>query len=178
MEQHELDETTALRPPIKLLVGRPDLVLAEIGVWKGINARNMLNELDIRLLYLIDPYTSFPNSRETAMVSQEVLDGIKTCCFETLRNYNRIKRLELPSNQAVEFIPDDSLDGVYIDGDHRYIAVRDDLENYYPKVKKGGLISGDDFRKREAGLCKAVEEFAAQCKLELIINNQYWWLLK
>ena len=31
---------------------------------------------------------------------------------------------------------DNSIDAIYIDGDHSYEGVKNDLELYYPKVKK------------------------------------------
>lgn len=42
-------------------------------------------------------------------------------------------------------IPDESLDLVYIDGDHTLRGIVIDLISIYPKVKSGGFIGGDDF---------------------------------
>jgi predicted O-methyltransferase YrrM len=42
-------------------------------------------------------------------------------------------------------ITDESLDWVYIDADHRYESVLNDLRLVYPKVKHGGIIAGHDF---------------------------------
>ena len=40
---------------------------------------------------------------------------------------------------------DDYFDIIYIDADHRYNAVKKDLEITYKKVKIGGIISGHDY---------------------------------
>ena len=45
----------------KQLVGKKALVGAEIGVYEGAHALGLLNNLDIKKLYLIDPYTTYAN---------------------------------------------------------------------------------------------------------------------
>lgn len=47
-------------------------------------------------------------------------------------------------------------DMVYIDGDHEYEGVKADLEAFYPIVKEGGLIFGDD--KPYSYVMRAVED--------------------
>lgn len=49
------------------------------------------------------------------------------------------------SNIAVDAYPDNYFDFVYIDGDHSYKGAKSDLRNYYPKVKRGGVIAGHDY---------------------------------
>jgi hypothetical protein len=49
------------------------------------------------------------------------------------------------SDTAAEIFPNHSLDWIYIDGNHLYEFVLRDLESYYPKVKRGGFLSGDDY---------------------------------
>jgi hypothetical protein len=47
---------------------------------------------------------------------------------------------------AARFYDDDSLDLVFLDGDHREDSVRADIEAWLPKVKKGaGFLSGHDY---------------------------------
>ena len=41
-----------------------------------------------------------------------------------------------------------SIDLIFIDGNHTYKYVLEDLENYYPKLNKNGIICGDDFFMR------------------------------
>ena len=42
------------------------------------------------------------------------------------------------------FAPE-SVDFVYIDANHSYTYVRDDIQTWLPKVKKGGIIGGHDY---------------------------------
>ena len=36
-------------------------------------------------------------------------------------------------------------DFIYIDADHSYEACKLDLESYWPKLKQGGIMMGDDY---------------------------------
>jgi hypothetical protein len=56
-------------------------------------------------------------------------------------------------------LPDEYLDFVYIDGDHKYEEVKRDIECWFPKVKKGGCIGGHDYGKKNyLGVRRAVKE--------------------
>src|SRR6185503_15716318 len=63
------------------------------------------------------------------------------------------------STEAAAQFPDASLDVVFIDGDHEYTAVVADILAWWPKLKVGGFMAGDDFFMTP--VCKAVcEAFA------------------
>ncbi len=83
--------------------------------------------------------------------SKEISDGIVVI--------NR-----MTSEEAVGLFEDDSLDWVYIDGDHHYAAVKADLQLWYPKVRPGGVLAGDDMHTGGwwgDGVARAVAEFAS-----------------
>ena len=66
-----------------------------------------------------------------------------------------------PSATALGGMPDDSLDFVYVDGDHAYDGVRMDLELSVAKTRPGGLISVDDHmlgKWWDDGIVRAVNE--------------------
>jgi len=56
--------------------------------------------------------------------------------------------MQMPSKLAAEQITDQSCDLVFIDGDHSYSAVRDDIDAWRSKVKPGGILCGDDCEGR------------------------------
>jgi cephalosporin hydroxylase len=68
-------------------------------------------------------------------------------------------------------VEDNSLDVVYIDGDHKYPSVINDLDLWYPKIKNGGFLCGHDYSKRpnhrHSGVTKAVDEFVDFHGLEI-----------
>jgi cephalosporin hydroxylase len=60
---------------------------------------------------------------------------------------------------AAECFGDESVDVVFVDGDHNYEAVLADISTWWPKLKVGGFMAGDDFMMSD--VCRAVcEQFA------------------
>lgn len=153
--------TTYIKDSIK----KSDLVGVEIGTCRGINAKNILTTLSIKHLYLIDSYEGVWNKYEGE--ARKLLSG-----------YNgMITIIKKKSMDAVNDIPYD-VDFVYIDGNHDYEFVKQDIQCYYPKVSNGGIIGGHDFSVRFHGVARAVIEFAVECKKELQGIGQDWWIVK
>lgn len=57
----------------------------------------------------------------------------------------RVEQLNVKSTDAAGRFDDASLDFVYVDGDHTYQGVKDDLVAWLPKIRPGGFIGGDDY---------------------------------
>lgn len=67
--------------------------------------------------------------------------------------------------------PDEYFDFVYIDGDHRYAAVKEDLELYFKKLKVRGLLCGGDYGESgwwKGGVERAVDEFASNNIVKIV----------
>ena len=50
--------------------------------------------------------------------------------------------------EAADGFDDESLDFVYIDGNHDFLHVAQDLHHWEKKVRLGGLVAGHDFSRR------------------------------
>jgi len=173
-----------LRPSLKNLVGKKDLVGVEIGVFLGKNSLKILNNLDIKKLYLIDPYEKGVRFKNIGCV-----DGveIKKHALKKLDSYNnKIIWIEDISNNVVYYI-EDELDFVYVDGDHTYDGVIKDLNNFYKLIKIGGLIGGHDFDKETAGnqVRRAVYDFFKPLNKQVYSDSDPddsktmdWWVFK
>jgi predicted O-methyltransferase YrrM len=164
------------RPMIELVktLGN-NLIGVEIGVSGGFNAKNILLSLPIKKLYLVDPYETFMQNGES--IKQH--DG-----EEYEKAWRRLKEFEFKvefilkdSCKAVKDIPN-NLDFVYIDGNHSYKSVKRDIENYYPKVKKGGILGGHDYSTENRGVMLAVGGFANKNNLEINDDGIDWWFIK
>ena len=53
-----------------------------------------------------------------------------------------------------------SIDIVFLDGDHSYEGVVFDIKSWLPKVKTGGMLAFDDFSRFFPGVVRALTEFA------------------
>lgn len=67
--------------------------------------------------------------------------------------------LQTTSLGAASQFEDNSLDFVHIDASHDYDNVLADIRAWYPKVKPGGFITGDDYVVNWGGVIQAVKEY-------------------
>lgn len=110
---------------------------AEIGVYRGefteVLCKGGLN------VYAIDPWIMYSDYFERVPV-----DSYPEAC-ERLAPYKNCKIIKETSMDALKLFRDRSLDWVYIDGNHSFAYVAQDLYFWSKKVKKGGVISGHDY---------------------------------
>lgn len=125
----------------------PEVVIAEIGVWKGNFCKHMLENCpNIKKYYLIDPWRHLDSWNKPFNVENDRFRKIFLQVKKDLEIHNdKIEILRGTTREVINRIPDGSLDLVYIDGDHTEKGIKTDLELSFPKVKSGGIIGGDDF---------------------------------
>lgn len=164
----------AIRPMVSFLKkNKYPMVGVEIGVLGGHHAKSILDNLDIKKLYLVDPYLPYVTSWGVYFDPT----GIKQKAKELLSEYANVEWLYSQSQEAVKEIPFD-LDFVYIDGDHTYEAVKRDIQLYYPHVKKCGVLGGHDFSANEIGVTNAVMEAKKLFNTYLQGDLSDWWMVK
>jgi len=153
------------------------LVGSEIGVSKGTNSCSMLDALPIKKMYLIDPYDPWlDNSPDEGYIKRDYGPHKKIAEKNLKRYRDKCIFITKTSDKAIDDIKD-MLDFIYIDGNHTYEYVKKDIELYYPKVKKGGVVGGHDF-SAAWGVPKAVIEFAKKQNTELYGWDNDWWIIK
>jgi len=165
------------RPSTKFVKEREndnELVVVEIGTELGYNALSILTELNVKKIYLIDPYEDYVMDGEV----QKIGDAQKKHAMKVLSDYrDRIVLIRKYSQDAIGDIPDD-VDFIYVDGNHDESSVKKDIELYYSKLKRNGVLAGHDFYADCVGLCKAVMEFSEKNKLKLYGKDADWWIVK
>lgn len=128
---------------------------AEIGVERGVFSKAICSRIPGLKLYCIDPWLYTKGYKEH--VPQERLDGFYDLAKFRLEPFDATL-IKSTSMNAVKDIPDESLDFVYIDGNHEFNYVMEDLISWSRKVKKGGIVAGHDYyRFRKAGVIEAVD---------------------
>jgi SAM-dependent methyltransferase len=115
---------------------------AEIGTSKGRYAE-LFGKAGLKL-YCIDPWLDYPDYSRGDERWQHDLDKQYNQTKELLSPYNCIL-IRKKSMEALADIPDESLDFVYIDGNHEFLYALNDIHEWSKKVKKGGVISGHDY---------------------------------
>lgn len=150
-----------------------ELVGAEIGVNKGYHAKEIYDALNLKMLYLIDPWNNFMD-----MDSKEIIgEAHFLLAKETLKDCNNIQFIRATSLVAATQFSRE-FDFIYIDGAHNYEAVATDILHWFPKVKKGGVLAGHDYHITIPGVVRAVDEFGERNNLKVFNLGEDWWFWK
>jgi len=133
----------------------------EVGVREGNNARELFRVIPNLQLILVDPYTVYEyrnfKKRNKWKWQQPIMNKIRARAMHRLSR-NDVIWLMTTSAHAAPCVKDGLLDFVYIDANHSFDFITQDLQLWYPKVRHGGVISGHDFGIR--GVNSAVRSFA------------------
>lgn len=118
---------------------------AEIGTEQGIYAESLCKTNPKLHLYCIDPWIIYDdNLGYHTQITQQQMDNFYNESVERLRPYRATLIKEFSENAVVKFT-DNSLDFVYIDGNHRLEYVVKDIVEWTKKVHPGGIVSGHDY---------------------------------
>lgn len=114
---------------------------AEIGVFEG-DYTEVLAKSGMTI-YGIDPWLDYDGY--VYGWNQKKLDERYEKTLERLKPYPNAHIIRETSMEAVKQFGDNSLDFVYIDANHRFKYIAEDLCEWSPKIKKGGVICGHDY---------------------------------
>lgn len=84
---------------------------------------------------------------------------------------------KLDSISASKLYKDNSLDFVFIDADHTFEAVIEDIRHWLPKVKHGGHLAGHDYFN-DPGVQRAVRTYFDKQDDSLYCGEQCWCVFK
>jgi len=162
---------------IKNKFGNTKLVGAEIGIFCADNASEYIKGLEFKRMYMIDPYPS----RENMMGYTEcATDNNYSYVANKFMDYDFVRLLRMTSKEASLIIGNETLDWVYIDGNHLYPYASEDMRIWYPKVKVGGFFGGHDW-VAHASVKQAVLDVSKELKLDLNTDEEAsgeWWTWK
>jgi hypothetical protein len=121
---------------------------AEVGVEQGVYSEVLLKANPSLNLYCIDAWQAYRGYRDHTR--QGKLDTFYEITKKRLSPFSdRVGYIRMYSMDAVKEFNDESLDFVYIDANHDFINVAQDVFYWSKKVRKGGIIAGHDFVKRK-----------------------------
>jgi hypothetical protein len=115
---------------------------AEVGVEEGKYSEVLCKANPDLHLFCVDPWMAYTEYR--THLDQPYINGLHANCVKRMASYNATL-IHKTSMDALEDIPDRSLDFVYLDGNHRFEYVVNDIVGWSRKVRSGGIISGHDW---------------------------------
>lgn len=142
----------------------------EIGTDRGCFAREFLDKWHGEMLYCVDPY-----SRYNEMPWDRQGDLLLAVAHLAI-HAQRVRFILEESKMAAELfrkgepLPTE-VGFVYIDGAHDLVTVRSDLITWFPLVKPGGIMAGDDYQI--PSVREAVIDFAARTGHTVALVSDY-----
>jgi len=143
----------------------------EIGSFRGASAVFMgvqiLNKNKNIKLHCVDPWEDSDEAKKTQPPRNETTDqsGLYN---EFIQNIEKVKSCIKPIRSssfiASNQFKNESVDFIFVDGDHSYQAVFMDLNLWWPKLKVGGIMAGHDFWAPQ--IQKAVADFCEKNNLK------------
>ena len=140
----------------------------EIGTEYGLYAETLCKANPNLFLSCVDPYKAYPAYRDHK--TQAKLDGIYEQAQTRLAPYKVEFDRDFSVPAYVDYETED-IDFVYIDGNHTLFHVIQDLTYWSPVVRKGGIIAGHDYIRRNNSLryqCHVVEAVHAYVQCYMI----------
>lgn len=136
---------------------RPRSVL-EIGCYRGVSTEVWL--LHCAQVVAVDPWLDV---------------GVRREFLARCSHYPHLKMIEGFSPSALTSLRDHQFDLCYIDGDHSYEAVVQDIQACKPHVKPGAFIGGHDYGGDCPGVAQAVDELLGKPQWRFSDGS---WLVK
>jgi hypothetical protein len=187
----------------KICSGFPNGKGAEIGTFKGEFSKQILKNWN-GTLYMIDVWRPLGDEYLDASNHSQHADAYS----ETMNNISGYEdrgiMVRATSEVAADMFEDFSLDFVYIDANHAYDFVKQDIKLWYPKVKQNGYLCGHDYinldwyndpnfaeNKKDKhiwngnfyhgvfGVNPAVDEFCTKHNYELKVTSEWFgtWII-
>ena len=117
----------------------------EVGAFKGYLSKSLLEKWEGKL-YMVDVWRQLSNEEYDDISNHKNHQDAYSDTMNNISGFeDRAFMLRMKSIYAVDLFEDESLDFVYIDANHSYEGVKEDIRIWYPKVKKGGLLLGHDY---------------------------------
>lgn len=159
----------------------------EVGVYLGVYSKVLLNTIPNLNLYCVDCWSAVGSRSDRGQ--RKYYRIAKT----RLRQYRRSGQAHLIKKWSMDAVRDfdnESLDFVYIDANHEFDFVMQDIIEWSKKVRPGGIVSGHDFYNNpRIGVIEAVRTYTKMHRIKpwFVLddesftwrsNNTWFWVKK
>lgn len=144
--------------------------IAEIGCWQGRSTRVLADHCP-GTVFAIDHFRGVPE------LLYELTDRPPHWLYKKFTmnviDLDNVVVVRKPSREAALLLQNMKFDMIFIDGDHTYEAVKEDIRLWKPLVLTGGILCGHDYHEA-IGVAQAVTELLPNA--QLVDNTSLWWL--
>ncbi|MEP7246967.1 MAG: class I SAM-dependent methyltransferase [Gammaproteobacteria bacterium] len=190
---HSRTARRAVRRNFLLELMPKNALCIEVGVFDGELSERILALTAPRKLHLVDPWrtkadgTLFDGPAQHFDSAQAAADSLEVQ-FQAVQRLlahelaaGQVEMHRMLSHEAAPLFPDAHFDWAYLDASHYYDDVKLDLETWFPKIKSGGFITGDDYDRQgfwDHGVTRAVNEFVKANAVEVVAFRNHQFVLR
>jgi len=142
-------------------------LFVELGAWKGKSAAFMAVEIvnaGKQIGFeIIDNFQGLYQENKSPRANIELFRKEYRECLLNLNEVPWVRVIALPSTDAIGLYADESISFLFIDANHDYEHVKEDIKMWLPKIKAGGVIAGHDYTNFP-GVKKAVDELLPEAE--------------
>lgn len=130
-------------------------VIFEVGSFQGKSTRVMADNSEAKI-YCIDPWGVHCYNDHGIVFTTD--SSTFSVFYANLYAYIKSKRVIPCQVKFEDYEPTEKADFIFLDGDHRYAAIKHDIIKAKQWIKSGGIIGGHDYHEEWPGVFKAVDE--------------------
>ena len=163
----------------------------EVGVAYGGHSVTILNKTNVQKLFSIDPYLEYGDTTNSFLFRSIPEQAIRQRYWDVLYFHvcdrlsifdDRSELWRMTSVDASKRVEDESFDFVFLDANHTFESVMQDLHAWFDKIRSGGIFCGDDYESsRHSGVTRAVNHFFKIKDIPVHTNKshkRFWWVYK
>jgi len=126
-----------------------NMIMVEIGSYAAVSSHLFAEK--VKHIYCVDQWKAYSEVKEQYITEGERLFN------NFLKYYNNVTKLKMSSVEASKTFENNFLDFVYIDANHSYESVIEDINSWIKKIKINGIIAGHDYH--QGTVQKAIQDF-------------------
>ncbi len=154
---------------VALIEKEQSKTVVEVGVYSGKLSKMLAAVSCITSLTIIDHWEEWPNK-----FSKQHMEDLFQQVSAWAKPIEKVLLLRMYSVEASRMFGPETIDFWETDGDHRYASLLREIEAWYPAVKTGGIMCGDNYEAES--VFKAVDERFPNCNTEA--KGRIWWIRK
>jgi len=154
---------------LKLALEHAPKVIVEVGVYAGALSAMLATVPSLEKQFIVDSWEGGYSNFD-----QKHMDGIAETVLDWAKTQPKLAVHRMRSIEGSKLFADESIDFFHTDGDHSLEGITGDIAAWLPKVKHGGILSGDNYEI--PAVAKGVKKLLPSH--QLLANGRLWWIQK
>ncbi len=125
---------------LKLALAHEPKIVVEVGVYAGALSAMLATIPSLEQQFIVDSWEGGYSNFD-----QKHMDGIAAGVLDWAKTQPKLTVHRMRSVDGAKLFADESIDFFHTDGDHSLEGITGDIRAWLPKVKPGGILSGDNY---------------------------------